>query len=293
MSLIFILLGIVFVFLLIGVIVVLAVSNKNKETNSYYDNYSDSVLSSKELMKAPKAVQKLGYREIVQNPPTSTFQPILPKQYANPYVATPLPPEPINIAPVNNMTEVPIYRYRRRESLLSSTEKEFFYALEKAFGFYYKIFSKVRLADIIEPDGYMGNNKEGVWQITSKHVDFVVCDKKTMQFVCAIELDDSSHKHVERANSDKIKEEGLFSANVPLLRFPARQAYSITEVGTQINQKMGLLLEDLLNKNIFCPKCNSDLMVRVSSQNKNNIFSGCKNYPACKYVDFTNKLTDQ
>ena len=59
------------------------------------------------------------------------------------------------------------------------------------------VLAKVRLADLIE-----ANERHPQWQanfnrIRSKHVDFVLCDN-WLRPLLAIELDDSSHKRIDR-----------------------------------------------------------------------------------------------
>ena len=44
-----------------------------------------------------------------------------------------------------------VHRYERRNALMTPAELKFFRALEAAVGSQYRVFSKVRLADIVQP----------------------------------------------------------------------------------------------------------------------------------------------
>ena len=82
--------------------------------------------------------------------------------------------------------------YRLRGNFLSAAELAFYRVLEQAVGQTYSINNKVRLWDVLyvprRDDGRAHENK-----ISSKHIDFLLCDPSTMQPVLAIELDDASH----------------------------------------------------------------------------------------------------
>ena len=63
-----------------------------------------------------------------------------------------------------------------------------------------------------------------VWSLfaplTGKCVDFVICDKETMQTLLVIELDDKSHSRRERKTRDAFVDKTLQSAGIPILHVP-------------------------------------------------------------------------
>ena len=73
-----------------------------------------------------------------------------------------------------------------------------------------KLFSKVRLLDLVEPVKGNSRYKTYFWKVQAKHVDFVVCDEKLVA-CCIIELDDSSHNQQNRKNRDAFVDEVLHS----------------------------------------------------------------------------------
>ena len=92
------------------------------------------------------------------------------------------------------------YPYRKLDVLFSPAERSFLGVLDQAVGENAQIFGKVRVADVIAP-------KKGIspsdWQkafnkISGKHFDFLLCNKKDLSVLCAIELNDSSHNSKKR-----------------------------------------------------------------------------------------------
>ena len=64
------------------------------------------------------------------------------------------------------------------------------------------VFPKVRLADILKPDERQNRWQAAFNKIKSKHVDFVLCDKTTLEIKYIVELDDKSHERPDRKERD-------------------------------------------------------------------------------------------
>ena len=93
--------------------------------------------------------------------------------------------------------------YRLRNRFLSAAELAFYRVLEQAVGQTYSINSKVRLWDVLYVPR-QDNSRSYENKISSKHVDFLLCDPVTMQPILAIELDDSSHDRKDRKDRDLV-----------------------------------------------------------------------------------------
>jgi Protein of unknown function (DUF2726) len=122
--------------------------------------------------------------------------------------------------------------YEAQPALLSPAERSFFGVLQQAAPADYLIFAKVRLADIVRPA--QSPSRSG-WQsafnrITGKHVDFVLCDSLHLEVLAVIELDDKTHQRFDRGTRDGLVDAALTDARIPVLRIPARQAYSPAQV---------------------------------------------------------------
>ncbi|MBL9122033.1 MAG: DUF2726 domain-containing protein [Planctomycetaceae bacterium] len=119
--------------------------------------------------------------------------------------------------------------YIKRGPLLSRGEMAFYRVLRKAIGRRFHIAFKVRLADLV-------TCSEQAWaagfghMIARHHIDFVLCDYRSMDVVAAIELDDRSHARNKRVSRDRFIDDALASAGIPLIRIRAAARYNATEL---------------------------------------------------------------
>ena len=127
--------------------------------------------------------------------------------------------------------------YERKDPLFSPAERSFLGVLDQIVGKDCRIIGKVNMADIIRPRRSLSTSAHATARnlIKSKHVDFAVCDRKTLQIVGVIELDDSSHGETDRQRRDKFVDAALSSAGVPLVRIPAQRAYTPAEVRQRVS----------------------------------------------------------
>jgi very-short-patch-repair endonuclease len=129
------------------------------------------------------------------------------------------------------------FSYRRQPCLFSPAERSFFGVLEQVVGAGYKVFGKVRIADLIKPSTGNGAGRyAALKRITGKHVDFVICDSKTLFIIGVIELDDKSHNQNSRKKRDSFVNDAFSSAGIPIIRFPARAAYNVSSIRDTISQ---------------------------------------------------------
>jgi hypothetical protein len=122
--------------------------------------------------------------------------------------------------------------YRKRASLMSPPELAFYGVLVQAVEGQYRVFSKVRLLDILDIDPSLSRSE---WQsafnsIQSKHVDFVLCDPVSLSIEGIVELDDSSHARADRQQRDAFVDQSLSAAGIPIFHIPAKQTYSVNAI---------------------------------------------------------------
>ncbi len=122
--------------------------------------------------------------------------------------------------------------YRSKETLFSNAEKSFFFVLNQALSDSFEIFGKVRIADVLTPNKGLSRKQWSIAfsSISSKHFDFVLCDKKTLAIVAVLELDDKSHNQSKVIKRDAFVEKACQSANVKLVRFQCRSSYELQYV---------------------------------------------------------------
>ena len=130
------------------------------------------------------------------------------------------------------------FPYERAE-YLSAAERSFLGALDLALGSRYRIFAKVRLADLIKTRAKLGGRRRqsALNAITSKHVDFVLCDPVTLEAVAVVELDDSSHNTSRQREKDQWKDKALRAASVPVTRIAAARSYATADLVERIDPK--------------------------------------------------------
>jgi len=124
------------------------------------------------------------------------------------------------------------YPYSKRTALFTPAERSFLGVMDLAIGDKARILGKVRVADVITPKSRMSRSD---WQrafnkISAKHFDFILCDKKDLSIICAVELDDSSHQRANRKKRDSLLVAACASAGIPLIQIPAKATYSVADV---------------------------------------------------------------
>jgi hypothetical protein len=145
--------------------------------------------------------------------------------------------------------------YSKRTHLFSAAERSFLGVLEQATKDEFRVFGKVRIADVIEP--IRGLDKS-TWQsafnrVSAKHFDFILCSPADLSVLLAVELNDKTHKRTGRKQRDYFVLSACESAGLPLLNIDARRGYSVQEVkellvatlsppgGTRIEPRIGSL----------------------------------------------------
>jgi len=126
--------------------------------------------------------------------------------------------------------------YEKEDGLMTPAELLFFRSLEAAVAGNFRLFAKVRLADIVR---VKRGTDRSAWQsafnaIQSKHIDFLAVDPKDMTIQFAIELDDKSHHKQSRLTRDEFVDKVLTAAGVPIFRFPAKNRYLEQEMRSQL-----------------------------------------------------------
>ena len=114
--------------------------------------------------------------------------------------------------------------YRLTQSLLTASEAAFYVALVAAAGRRYVVWPKVRLADLCQGLDRWAD-MAAFNRVSSKHVDFVLCDATTFRPVLAVELDDRSHRRAERRNRDVLVDQIFRTMGLGVYRQWVRRSY--------------------------------------------------------------------
>lgn len=196
---------------------------------------------------------------------------------------------------VDDHAEEYVLVYRLRDDFLSRAEYSFYRVLEKALDCRGVVNCKVGLGDLFYVPDSVGRNVAYA-KIKQKHVDFVVCDPRTLQPIFAIELDDKSHARQDRIDRDLFVNAVFKAAGLPLIRFPARRSYVVSEIQESIESFLGkggsdkqcddtIIAEAVTGVDAICPKCGVPMVERRNSRNPNGRpFLGCRNFPKCREI---------
>ena len=178
--------------------------------------------------------------------------------------------------------------------LLSPAELNFFMVLEQAVGGRFKIFPKVRLADIVKVAGDLekSERQSAFNRIQSKHVDFVLCNPGDMTVVCVVELDDKSHTAAARIARDEFVDSALESAGIPIAHLAARRQYSTDDIANAIYSCMepkpqkenSEALKQKQSEPPTCSQCGAPMVLRTAQRGElaGKAFYGCSAYPKCR-----------
>ena len=109
----------------------------------------------------------------------------------------------IRLQPADGPPVADVLPYRLSRRFLSPAELSFYRVLVQVIPEDTVVAVKPRLGDV----RFVSRGSSGRWafqnKIQSKHVDFLVCDAKTMTPRLAIELDDKSHERADRMERDE------------------------------------------------------------------------------------------
>jgi hypothetical protein len=186
------------------------------------------------------------------------------------------------------------YPYSVRDHFLSPAEHSFFMVLKSVVSDSALISIKVGLGDLFyaksgDPSKYrIYTNK-----IDRKHVDFLLCNPKTVQPILGIELDDKSHQRSDRQARDEFVENAFQAAKLPLIRVPVKHTYSTSELQALLSpyltsSKQQMPVSPVVDAELSpsCPKCGSEMVLRTakSGANQGEKFWGCTKFPQCRGI---------
>jgi hypothetical protein len=120
------------------------------------------------------------------------------------------------------------FPYVAAPALFTPAERRFLGVLEEAVWPEYRVFGKVRIADVaqVRPGLGRGARQGALNRVSGKHFDFVVCRSSDLAIVCAVELDDRSHGSARAQRRDAFVATVCRVIGLPLLQVPAKSGYS-------------------------------------------------------------------
>lgn len=123
-------------------------------------------------------------------------------------------------------------KYESISALFTPAETNFYHTLVKVIPEEYRIFGKVRIADVLKPQQHLQGRAwhEAFGKICAKHLDYVICRSDDLEIVCAVELNDRSHLKPDRMERDRFVRTIFRSSKIKLIEVEARRTYDISEL---------------------------------------------------------------
>jgi hypothetical protein len=216
---------------------------------------------------------------------------------------------PQRTGPIEEPCEEETLPYRIRDDFLTPPELNFYRVLCGAVADWAVICPKVSLGDLFyAKSGDHGTNMGYMNRVRQKHVDFLLCDPKSMRPLVGIELDDASHQRPDRQERDSFVERVFETAGLPLLRLSTQAAYNVRALAAELKDKANLSAETSglqrespagspaqtvapapsaspAARSPACPKCGRPMVLRTVQKDgthKGKKFWGCPDYPHCR-----------
>jgi hypothetical protein len=181
--------------------------------------------------------------------------------------------------------------YRLREHFLSVPEVALFRLLQKMVGERYVICPKVALTDIftiIRPN----ENVHFYNKIFRKHVDFLLCDPKTLQPSIGVELMKSIARTETRSN-DQFIEKLFLAEGIPLVHVPLGENYEVSDLVylftiavTKTKDARRVHSDRVADSVPMCPLCGKMMVLRMHRDGgkAGKKYYGCMDSPRCAGV---------
>lgn len=178
--------------------------------------------------------------------------------------------------------------YRLREYFLSTPEIALLRLLQQMVGERYVICPKVALTDIftiVRPN----ENVHFYNKIFRKHVDFLLCDRQTLQPAIAIELVKPIGRAETRPN-DQFMEDIFLREGVPLVHVPLGDHYKIADLVhlfqlavTKTQETARPASDAVSDSSPLCPVCGRMMVLRVhrTGAKSGQKYYGCMDSPRC------------
>jgi hypothetical protein len=131
--------------------------------------------------------------------------------------------------------------YRVEAFLLSPPQRAFCGVLERAVGQEYRVYAKVRAADIIEVERRLDRRarERAAERLAEQVFDFVICTRESSAIACAVNL--AARSRLSRRPPKNRLDRICAAAKLPFVRFRESDVYSVVEIEEQVFSAMQTL----------------------------------------------------
>jgi Protein of unknown function (DUF2726) len=195
-------------------------------------------------------------------------------------------PKPIRTKELNERLP-----YRLREQFMSTPELALLRTLQEMVANRYVVCPKVALNDVF----YIVRPNENVHffsKIFRKHVDFLLCDPRTLKPVIGVELVKPVVRS-ETREADQFMEDLFLSAGLPLVHVPSSDRYVQRDVAElfqlaimKVKESAPLRASAKTDSVPMCPVCGRMMVLRIhrTGLKAGKKYYGCMDSPKCNGV---------
>jgi hypothetical protein len=131
------------------------------------------------------------------------------------------------------------FPFDSKKAIFTPAEKNFQNLVEQALGGNYRVLNRVRLSDVLTIRNGVSSraSQTAAKSAESKYLDFVICDRKSMKLLGAIDLVDTQGRGY-KIKKDWFVSGSLEAASIPHLRIKVKANYTIEEIRSCINTRL-------------------------------------------------------
>ncbi|MGB1199505.1 MAG: DUF2726 domain-containing protein [Thalassotalea sp.] len=131
------------------------------------------------------------------------------------------------------------FPFDRKGAIFTPAEKNFQNLVEQALGSKYRILNRVKLSDIVTIRNGVSSKagQSATTNADNKYLDFVICDRDSMQLLGTIDLVDTQGKGY-KMKKDWFVSGALEAASIPHVRIKIKPNYSVDEIKSCIHSRL-------------------------------------------------------
>lgn len=131
------------------------------------------------------------------------------------------------------------FPFDSKASVYTGAEKNFLHLVERALGDNYRVLNRVALADVVNIRKGVSKkaSQAAINNANNKYLDFVICQRDTMQLLGAVDLVDTKGRGY-KLKKDWFVSGALEAASIPHVRIKVKPSYSVEEIRACLGSKI-------------------------------------------------------
>jgi len=131
------------------------------------------------------------------------------------------------------------FPFDSKATIFTAAEKNFHNLLEQAVGEQFRVLNRVKLSDLVAVRQGVSEkaSQTALAHANNKYLDFVICNKTTMELAGVIDLVDTNGKGY-KVKKDWFVSGTLEAATIPHIRIKVKGSYTLEEIRSCINNRL-------------------------------------------------------